>query len=182
VLSKLRAQSMEFSELNVEYGFAYDSAAVLPDGSPAPENVDDVRVYQPSTRPGAPLPHAWIEDDDGNRRPIKDLVTPGRFLLIAGEDGEAWCEAARELAAEAGLPLDAVRIGHSEGDLFDPRLLWTRDRGIQRDGAILVRPDRYVAWRQVKAANDARAALADALGRVLARPVEAPTTATAGVL
>ena len=26
MMSKLRAQSMEFSELNVEYGFAYDSA------------------------------------------------------------------------------------------------------------------------------------------------------------
>jgi 2,4-dichlorophenol 6-monooxygenase len=182
VTSKLRAQSMEFSELNVEYGFAHDSAAVVPDGSPPPENVDDVRVYQPSTRPGAPLPHAWIEDDQGGRRPIKDLARPGRFLLIAGEDGVAWCEAARELAAETGLPLDAVRIGHSEGDLFDPRLLWTRHRGIQRDGAILVRPDRYVAWRQVTAAGDARAALADALGRVLARPVEVPATATAGAL
>jgi len=39
-------------------------------------------------------------------------VAPGRFLLIAGEDGHAWCEAARALATEAGLPLDAVRIGH----------------------------------------------------------------------
>jgi 2,4-dichlorophenol 6-monooxygenase len=29
-------------------------------------------------------------------------VAPGRFLLIAGEDGQAWCEAARQLAAEAG--------------------------------------------------------------------------------
>jgi hypothetical protein len=101
---------------------------------------------------------------------------------VAGEDGAAWCDAARELAAETGLPLDALRIGHSEGDLFDPRLLWTRHRGIQRDGAILVRPDRYVAWRQVTAADGPRAALADALGLVLARPVEAPTTATAGVL
>ena len=46
VMSKLRAQSMEFSELNVEYGFAYDSAAVVPDGGPPPEHVDDIRVYQ----------------------------------------------------------------------------------------------------------------------------------------
>jgi 2,4-dichlorophenol 6-monooxygenase len=51
VLRKMRAQSMEFSELNIEYGHAYDSAAVVPDRSPAPEPVDDVRVYAPSTRP-----------------------------------------------------------------------------------------------------------------------------------
>jgi 2,4-dichlorophenol 6-monooxygenase len=54
----MRAQSMEFSELNVEYGYTYESAAVVPDDSAAPEPADDIRVYEPSTRPGAPLPHS----------------------------------------------------------------------------------------------------------------------------
>ena len=67
VLRKIRAQSMEFSELNVEYGYAYASAAVVADGSPPPETIDDIGVYAPSTRPGAPLPHACIDDEDGNR-------------------------------------------------------------------------------------------------------------------
>jgi hypothetical protein len=62
---------------------AYQSAAVGADGSPPADYVDDIRVYQPSTRPGSPLPHAWIEDDEGRRRPLKDLVRPGRFPLIA---------------------------------------------------------------------------------------------------
>ena len=88
VLRMMRAQSMEFSELNVEYGYSYQSAAVVPDGSAPPAPIDGIRVYQPSTRPGAPLPHAWIDDEDGNRRPVKDLLAPGRFLLIAGEDGQ----------------------------------------------------------------------------------------------
>ena len=149
----MRAQSMEFSELNVEYGYSYDSAAIVPDGSPAPGRVDDIRVYEPSTRPGAPLPHAWIDDEDGNRRPIKDLVAPGRFLLIAGEDGEAWCEAASAARRRGGLPLDALRIGHLDGDLFDPRCAWLRHRGIESDGAILVRPDRFVAWRRATVAG-----------------------------
>ena len=118
VLRMMRAQSMEFSELNVEYGYGYQSVAVVPDGSTPPAPVDGIRVYQPSTRPGSPLPHAWIDDEDGHRRPVKDLVAPGRFLLIAGEEGEPWCEAARQLAAEADLPLDAVRIGHLDGDLY----------------------------------------------------------------
>ncbi len=143
----MRAQSMEFSELNVEYGYTYDSAAVVADGTPAPEPIDDIRIYEPSTRPGSPLPHAWIDDEEGNRRAIKDLVVPGRFLLIAGEDGEAWCEAAQELAADTGVPLDAVRIGHLDGDLYDPRCAWTRQRQITADGAVLVRPDRHIGWR-----------------------------------
>jgi 2,4-dichlorophenol 6-monooxygenase len=174
----MRAQSMEFSELNVEYGYAYESAAVVPDGTPAPEPIDDIRVYEPSTRPGAPLPHAWLDDEDGNRRPIKDLVVPGRFLLIAGEQGEAWCEAAHEIAADAGIPLDAVRIGHVEGDLYDPRLAWVRQRQVGPDGAVLVRPDRHIGWRSIGAAEDPRAALADALERILARRIEAPLAST----
>ena len=89
VLRLMRAQSMEFSELNVEYGYGYQSAAVVPDGSAPPAPIDGIRVYQPSTRPGSPLPHAWIDDEDGHRRPVKDLVAPGRFLLIAGEERPA---------------------------------------------------------------------------------------------
>jgi 2,4-dichlorophenol 6-monooxygenase len=179
VLRAMRAQSMEFSELNVEYGYSYQSAAVVPDGSTAPAPADEIRVYQPSTRPGAPLPHAWIEDEDGNRRPVKDLVTPGRFLLIAGEDGHPWCEAARQLAAAARVPVDAVRIGHLDGDLYDPRCTWLRHRRIASDGAILVRPDRFIAWRQPAGAGEPRAVLAAALSQILARPVGAQATSAA---
>jgi 2,4-dichlorophenol 6-monooxygenase len=171
VLRAIRMQSMEFSELNVELGYAYESAAVLPDGSPPPQPVDEIRVYEPSTRPGAPLPHAWIDDEKGKRRPIKDLVQPGRFLLIAGEDGEEWCEAARDLSARADLPLDAVRIGHLDGDFYDPRCMWLRRREIASDGALLVRPDRFVAWRNLSRSESPEDQLANALGRIVAKPV-----------
>jgi 2,4-dichlorophenol 6-monooxygenase len=175
VLRMMRAQSMEFSELNVEYGYSYQSAAVVPDGSAPPAPIDGIRVYQPSTRPGSPLPHAWIDDEDGNRRPVKDLVAPGRFLLIAGEDGQSWCDAARQLAAEANLPLDAVRIGHLDGDLYDPRCAWLRHRQIASGGAVLVRPDRFIAWRHQAGTGDPQAVLAAALSQILAQPVGART-------
>jgi 2,4-dichlorophenol 6-monooxygenase len=168
VLRNVRAASMEFGEHNVELGYHYESSAVVGDGSSPEPSPDPVRVHVPSTRPGSPLPHAWIDDEDGNRRAIKDLVAPGRFLLIAGEDGEAWCEAARALV---GVPLDAVRIGHLDGDLFDPRCTWLRRRQIAPDGAILVRPDRFVAWRSLGAGTDPHSELAEALGQVLARPL-----------
>lgn len=171
VLRAIRAQSMEFSELNVEYGYAYESAAILPDGTPARPNPDDIRIYDPSTRPGAPLPHAWLADEDGVRRPVKELVAPGRFLLITGEEGGAWIDAARGLAVASGLPLDAVRIGHLDGDIFDPRCTWLRRREIGADGAILVRPDRFVAWRSLGASDDPAGELAAALTAVLAHPI-----------
>jgi hypothetical protein len=65
------------------------------------------------------------------------------------EDGGPWCQAAGELAGETGLPLDAVRIGHLDGDLFDPRCTWLRHRQITSNGALLVRPDRFIGWRHM---------------------------------
>jgi 2,4-dichlorophenol 6-monooxygenase len=180
VLRAMRAQSMEFSELNVEYGYEYDSAAVVPDGTPTPSPIDDVRVYEPSTRPGSPLPHAWIDDEDGNRHALRKLVAPGRFLLVAGEEGDDWYAAARGLAADADVPVDAVRIGHLDGDLFDPRCTWLRHRGIGSHGAVLVRPDRFVAWRAPAASEDPRRALAEAFSQILARPVDATLPVAAG--
>ncbi len=171
LLRTIRAQSMEFGEHNVEYGYAYASDAIVPDGTPPPQTPDDIRIYTPSTRPGAPLPHAWLDDEDGTRRPIKDLVAPGRFLLIAGEDGQAWCDAAEEVAGAAGLPLDALRIGHIDGDLYDPRCTWLRHRGIAADGAVLVRPDRFIGWRSLSSSEDPVCTLTAALSTVLARPL-----------
>ena len=177
VLRNVRAQSMEFGELCVELGYRYESAAILGDGSPPLSPHDSIRVYEPSTRPGAPLPHAWIDDEGEDRRPIKDLVGPGRFLLIAGEQGESWCSAARELAGATGLPLDALRIGHLDGDLFDPRCTWLRQREIGAEGAILVRPDRYIAWRAMGASERPLEELTAALGGILARPIRAAVPA-----
>ncbi len=165
----IRRVSMEANELNVEYGYRYNSAAVVPDGSREPEPIDDVRLYEPSTRPGSPLPHAWLDDESGKRLALKDLVRPGRWLLIAGEEGQDWCAAAATLAAANDLPLDAVRIGHLDGDLFDPRLAWAQFRGITAKGAVLVRPDRVVAWRSAGSPASAAATLAEALGKVLGR-------------
>jgi 2,4-dichlorophenol 6-monooxygenase len=169
-LAAIATQSMEFREHYVEYGQTYDSTAVVGDGTAAMP-LDDVHLYVPSTRPGSPLPHAELENQDGNRHTMMSLVRPGEFLLIAGEDGAAWCDSAKQLAASAGLPLRAVRIGHLEGEYRDPRCTWLRHRGIGRGGAILVRPDRFVAWRSLDASPDPTGELRSALARILCRPV-----------
>jgi 2,4-dichlorophenol 6-monooxygenase len=101
--------------------------------------------------------------------PLMSLVKPGHFLLIAGEDGRAWCDAARGVAKDFGLPLDAVTIGHIDGDYRDPRLAWVRQREISAQGAVLVRPDRVVAWRNMGAAKNSTADLAAALSQILGR-------------
>jgi 2,4-dichlorophenol 6-monooxygenase len=171
VLAAIATQSMEFREHAVEFGYEYASDAVVPDGTRAPAPLDPIRVYVPGTRPGTPLPHAWLDDLDGRRVPIGQLVAPGRFLLIAGEEGQAWCEAAAGLAKQHGLPLDGVRIGHLDGDYRDPRCAWLRRREIGPSGAVLVRPDRFVAWRSLDGDADPATTLATALSQILGRAI-----------
>ena len=159
--------SMEFQEQNVEYGYSYSSGAVIDDGTAPTPNPDDIRLYNMETRPGHPLPHAWVERKIGEKVSTIDLVKPGRFLLIAGEDGDAWKHAASSVSQELGVVIDAVSIGHTHGDYLDPRLAWLKYRGISHEGAVLVRPDRFVAWRSIGAVPNPEVDLKQALKKVL---------------
>jgi hypothetical protein len=94
LLRAMRAQSMEFSQLNVEYGYTYESAALVPDGTPSPEPIDSIRICQPSTRPGAPLPHRVASPSPEWLRRAREVpfdshataggVTLGVILLVIG--------------------------------------------------------------------------------------------------
>jgi 2,4-dichlorophenol 6-monooxygenase len=44
VRQAIASQSMEFRKLNVEYGYTYDSAAVVPDGTPPEQSLDPGRI------------------------------------------------------------------------------------------------------------------------------------------
>ena len=85
-------------------------------------------------------------------------------MLIAGEQGQGWCEAGAKLSD--AWPVDAVRIGHLDGDVLDVRSTWLRYRGHGPGGAILVRPDRVVAWR-AQDSDDPLADLTQALQAIL---------------
>ena len=121
--------------------------------------------YVPSARPGARAPHVWL------RRGATTISTldlfGSRFVLLAGPNGQAWCEATSTLADRC--PLSAYRVGH-DGDLDDPDGEWQATYGIEADGAVLVRPDGHVAWR----VHSARSAPEAELGRVLASILDAP--------
>ena len=67
-----------------------------------------------------------------------------------------------------------MRIGHLDGDLYDPRCGWLRQRQIAADGAVLVRPDRFIAWRSPADSGEPRAALAAAFSQILPRPAGTP--------
>lgn len=163
------SQTIEFRHHNVEFGYTYDpatSSAVVDDGSPAHIPLDPVRLYEPRTKPGHPLPHAWVERA-GERLPLGRLVEGGRFVLIAGEEGHAWVDAAEKLAAERNIPLRAGRVGVLDSDYVDVRCAWLKNREISPTGAVLVRPDRYIGFRSIEGVDDPAAALAAALDQIL---------------
>ncbi|WP_375783483.1 FAD-dependent monooxygenase [Bradyrhizobium sp. Pha-3] len=166
--SAIVSQTMEFRHHNVEFGYVYDSSAVVGDGTPPRAPLDKVRIYEPSTKPGHPLPHAWIEKE-GKRVALNTLVHGGKFVLIAGENGQPWIDAAQKVARQFGIDLTAVRIGILEGDYVDARCAWTKQREISSEGAVIVRPDRYIGFRSANAVADPEAALSGALRQILDR-------------
>jgi hypothetical protein len=143
-------------DLDVELGYVYDSPAICGATPPAHED-----PRQSHARPGTRAPHVWLERH-GERCSTLDLFD-GRFTVLAGRDGAGWCEAAQGAAAALGLTLATHCV---DGDaLRDPGTDFETAYGIESSGAVLVRPDGFIAWREASSAGvtDARAALTRAL-------------------
>lgn len=173
----IRRKNYEFNAHGVELNTRYASDAVVADGTPEPEFTRDRELYyHPTTWPGARLPHVWL-DHGGRRVSSIDLGGKGRFVLLTGPGGEAWRLAAAAVSARFGIDLPAIAIGPDGSDAHDIYADWFYQSGVQEDGAILVRPDNYVGWRCDSLADDPEAALAEALGQILARAGEADRTA-----
>ena len=101
--------------------------------------------------------------------PLGSLVHDGHFVLIAGEDGRDWVTAAETIAERRAVPLRATRVGFGDVDHVDVRCAWLKQREITTTGAVLVRPDRFVAFRAAVAVSDPEAELEAAFDRMLAR-------------
>jgi 2,4-dichlorophenol 6-monooxygenase len=154
----LQLKNTEFNALGVESNQRCVSDAVIPESN-AQEEVwlrDRLLYAQPSTRPGAKIPHAWLVGADGRRISTLDVVGKGLFTLVTGLAGQAWLDA----AASIGEPcLRTVVIGAPAA--LDAYYTWHRLREIDEAGALLVRPDGVVAWRHCGAVTEARNAEQD---------------------
>jgi 2,4-dichlorophenol 6-monooxygenase len=168
LLHALMLKNYEFNAQGIELNQRYASSAVIPDPTVDEEVFErDPQLYlQATTRPGAKLPHAWLADADGKRISTLDVVGKGKLTLLTGLAGQAWVEATRALDLEF---LRTVVIGAPVTQ--DAYLDWARRREIHEAGALLVRPDGYVAWRQsapVWDVEDATRQLRESLAHVLA--------------
>ena len=72
------------NHLGVEFGAAYTSSAVVPDGTAPPSVADSYSDYVPSATPGCRAPHLWVGRPDAHLSTL-DLFGPHFTLLAAVE-------------------------------------------------------------------------------------------------
>ena len=153
-------QAEHFDMLGLQLGYHYKSRAVIPDGHPAPTVENPVREYIASARPGARLPHGWL-NREGEEISSLDLVLSDGLTLFTGAEASAWHEA---IEACAPRPIRLIRIGE---DVADPQTTWLQTCGVAPEGALLVRPDQHVAWRSRSRPENPTTALQHAVQQIL---------------
>ncbi|MFF5365524.1 FAD-dependent monooxygenase [Streptomyces sp. NPDC013187] len=145
-------------ETTVLFGHVYRSDGVVREAGD-----DDTAVVEdptsPTGRPGTRAPHLPLVRQ-GKDVALHDLLDGG-FWLLTGPDGTAWQGPA------AGLGLSFHRVGAEETPEVVERFL--ARYGVRRTGAVLVRPDGFIAWRSEGAVGEPAGSLTAVLDSVLRR-------------
>lgn len=152
------------NQLGLELGSVYESSAVIPDGSAPPELGDSYTDYVPTGRPGHRAPHVWLQIND-DRFSTLDLFGH-EFTVLTGPKGETWRPVVERLGKDLGLDIGFYVIGGT--DLIDVENTFLARYGMRDDGAVLVRPDGWIAWRSAYSNADAEDQLPAAMKRILA--------------
>lgn len=150
IAAAVELQREHFDLFGLQLGYVYGEGALVPEGPPSePGSPSD---FEPTARPGARLPHAWLAEVGGTS--TLDLVPIARPVLFTFGKHDRW-------AAEVGdTETTVIRVG-----VDTPALdLWRTVCEVGVDGALLVRPDQHVAWRARSV--DQAAELGRALGVV----------------
>ncbi|KAK9776272.1 putative FAD binding domain-containing protein [Seiridium cardinale] len=169
----IKGTETEFHAIGREMGQRYDEygskAVVLDDeGAPRPSTpYNEDMEYQISTYPGSRLPHAWINTKVPQQQiSTNDLAGHGCFTVLTGPGGGGWKSAAKEVGEKLGFVINAYSIGWGE-DYEDVYGHWVQHSGVEEDGCILVRPDRFVGWRSATLLKDPADRLEQALKKIL---------------
>ena len=118
----------------------------------------------PTGQPGTRLAHVPLLRDG---HPVSTLDLIGRdFMLLVGQEASGWVQPARAAAARYDIPLTIYQFGI---DVFDRESMLPPRTGLGPAGALLVRPDGFIAWRSCDGAADPRSRIDHVFARVLCR-------------
>ncbi|CAF9928566.1 MAG: hypothetical protein HETSPECPRED_006884 [Heterodermia speciosa] len=152
------------------YGLRYASAAVVPDDVSQllriPWNIP-AWFLDLNGRPGTRLPHVWVHRH-GQRISTLDVCDKDFVILAAEGGGDTWRKAAEKTADSLNITLSVYTIGPS-GDLVDVDYRWLYLAGLSATGALLIRPDGFVAWRAYALTEPLTTHLSQVMRRVLCR-------------
>ncbi|MET7695742.1 FAD-dependent monooxygenase [Streptomyces sp. NPDC005483] len=151
--------------LNVALGYRYPQGAVVGADPATPVVPDRLDL---SGEPGSRAPHLAVRHH-GERVSTLDLYERSLVLLSGAGAASGWHEAAVRLAEEASVPLTSYRLGEGPGAELTPEgdADWAAAHGTTPEGAVLVRPDGFVAWRSAGPVPDAESALRQVLSTLL---------------
>lgn len=166
-------------DMHVEFN-RYRSSAVVMAENDRDDGAADIDPRKSLALPGTRAPHLDLSYR-GKKISSLDLFCKG-FVLLAGHEGQGWLNAAREASNDITIEAHVVGQVGSQNELKD--LPVHREKisspfsnpfptayGIEPSGAVLVRPDGYVAWRKTRFTPDAAQQLSAALNTVLSRGV-----------
>ena len=157
----------EFDAHGVEMNHRYKSNSVLTEGDKEPAFKKDKELfYQPTTYPGARIPHAWVYDKTGIKHSLLDLCGKGNFSIFTGIGGEEWLKAAKNIETQLGIKIQCNIIGPDQ-DFEDHAGEWSSIREISDSGLILVRPDQHICWRSKDMISNSSEKLMDVMKKIL---------------
>jgi 2,4-dichlorophenol 6-monooxygenase len=167
LLAGIELMNYQFNAHGVELGQRYRGGAIA-SAEPFPNHQRDPELYfQPDTVPGSHIPHVWLQHE-GAMISTLDVCNYSRFTLIVGVGGGSWVRAAGAVASRLGVPIQTARMGLRQAfDDIDGE--WSRMREVSDRGCLLVRPDRFIAWRSHDLPSDPTAALHEAMLSLLGR-------------
>ncbi|MFG2874111.1 FAD-dependent oxidoreductase [Streptomyces sp. NPDC048337] len=151
--------------LSVAMGYRYREGAVLGTDPEAPVVPERMRLVGD---PGTRAPHMWLTES-GERKSTVDLYE--RSFVVLCSEGSPWRAAARSVAKRLEVAMDAYEIGTGpEADLVpQDGADWAEVHGTTQAGALVVRPDGFVAWRSEGAVDDPETVLHKVMSTLLFR-------------
>jgi hypothetical protein len=114
--------------IGAELGYRYVDSPIIDNVPGGPQHL--FRDYQPTSWPGARLPHVWLEDGT----PIQDRISNVGYTLLCLNGRHETASLEREFSARS-VPFSVLQIASEPA-----RAIYERDM-------ILVRPDMHVVWR-----------------------------------